>query len=126
MALALDDLVTWLGGLGLPGGPAVDANWMPDTPAVIVVVASAGGTVPILDGAFEKGNVHVRCRADSDQAAEAIALAIHKAIASTDGSFTMGTTYVMSLEPMGPPSFFARDQDNRTTYLLAATATTPT
>lgn len=116
MSLALSDLATYLGTTG--GFANVQLNRLQDAPVNAIAVASAGGTAPILDGAFESTHVHIRVRDDTDALAETTALAVHAFLSSHEGSFQMGTTYVLTCEPSsGPPQYFDRDVDNRTTYM---------
>ncbi len=116
MSLSLNDLETFLTVTG--GFTNVQLNRMQDTPDQAIAVSVAGGTSPILDGAFETTQVHVRVRDTTDQTAETLALAVHAFMGSHEGSFQMGTTYVLTIEPSsGPPQYFDRDVNNRTVYL---------
>lgn len=116
MSLALSDLQEYLTVTG--EFPNVQLNRLQDEPAEAIAVSSVGGTAPILDGAFESTTLHLRVRAETDAAAETTALAIHAFLSANQGSFQMGTTYVLSMSPVsGPPVYFDRDVDNRTTYM---------
>lgn len=116
MSLSLSDLQTWLTNTG--GFANVQLNRMQDEPADAVVVSVAGGSAPILDGAFESTHVHVRVRDTTDALAETLALSVHSFLSSHETSFQMGSTYVLTVEPAsGPPQYFDRDVDNRTTYM---------
>lgn len=123
MAITLDDLVAEVAGLSLPNSPSVFANWTPDTPDDTVTVIGAVAGNPVLDGAAEPGHVHVLTRATTDKEAEATALALHRYFAGPLGSFTMGTTRVMSVESLAPV-FLMRDVKERTTYIGVLTFTT--
>lgn len=116
MSLALADLQSWLTTTG--GFANVEINRMQEEPDAQIVVATVGGATPLLDGAFESAHVHVRVRAATDATAESDALAVHAFLSAHTGSFQMGSTYVMTIEPAsGPPQYFDRDVQNRTTYL---------
>jgi len=116
MSLSLSDLATYLTTTG--GFTNVQLNRMQDEPDQAIAVSAAGGAAPILDGAFESTHVHVRVRDTTDAEAETLALQVHAFLSSHEGSFQMGSTYVLSIEPAsGPPQYFDRDVDNRTTYM---------
>lgn len=116
MSLALADLQSYLTNTG--GFANVQINRLQDTPDSAIAVQIAGGTTPILDGAFEQTHVHVRIRDTTDETAETLASQFHQFMSGHEGSFTMGTTYVLTVEPAsGPPQYFDRDVDNRTTYM---------
>lgn len=114
MSLALSDLQAYLAS----SFSNVQLNRLQDTPDEAIAVSTAGGTSPILDGAFESTSVHLRVRALTDAAAETLALAVHAFLSAHEGSFQMGNTYVLSMSPnSGPPQYFERDVSNRTTYM---------
>lgn len=116
MSLSLTDLQTFLTETG--GFENVQINRLQDTPDEAIAVSVAGGTAPIFDGAFEATHVHVRIRSTTDAQAETLGLAIHAFLSGSEGSFQMGSTYVLALVPSsGPPQYFDRDVDNRTTYM---------
>ena len=116
MSLSLADLETWLTATGTFAN--VQLNRLQDEPDAAIAVSVAGGTAPILDGAFESTHVHIRVRDTTDALAEALALSVHAFLSSHETSFQMGTTYVLSVEPAsGPPQYFDRDVTNRTTYM---------
>ena len=116
MSLSLADLETWLTTTGAFAN--VQLNRLQDEPDAAIAVSVAGGTAPILDGAFESTHVHIRVRDTTDALAESLALAVHAFLSSHETSFQMGTTYVLSVEPAsGPPQYFDRDVTNRTTYM---------
>ncbi len=118
MSLSLSDLSTYLTTTG--GFTAVQLNRLQDEPDQAIAVSVAGGTSPILDGTFESTHIHFRVRAATDIAAEAQALEVHAFLSSHEGSFQMGSTYVLSVEPAsGPPQYFDRDVTNRTTYMAS-------
>ncbi len=117
MSLALDDFKTWLSA-GIAAAAPVDVNWLPDAPDEVVAVAklpSSGST--LFDGAFEVAHVQVRSRAATDAAAETLALEVHAFISGQEGSAAMGSSYVLSIAPVGPPAFFVRDASARTVYV---------
>lgn len=116
MSLALSDLQEYL----TTNGPFanVQLNRLQDAPDQAIAVSVAGGTSPILDGAFESTTIHIRMRSSTDVAAETLALAVHAFLSAHEGSFLMGSTYVLTMSPAsGPPVYFDRDVDNRTTYM---------
>ena len=116
MSLSLTDLQNYLTATG--GFPNVQINRLQDEPDSAIAVSVAGGTAPLLDGAFETATVHVRVRDTTDQLAEALALQLHQFISSHEGSVQMGSTYVLSFESTtGAPQYFDRDVTNRTTYM---------
>lgn len=116
MSLSLSDLATYLTTTG--EFEDVQLNRLQDKPDEAIAVTAVGGTAPILDGAFESTTLHVRIRSTTDAAAETLALALHAFLSAHEGSFTMGDTYVLSMSPAsGPPQYFDRDVDNRTTYM---------
>ena len=116
MSLALNDLYTYLTTTG--GFTNVQLNRLQEAPDAAIAVSVAGGTSPILNGSFESTSVHVRCRGANDQSAESLALQMHAFMSNHEGSFTMGSTYVLSVEPAsGAPQYFDRDVMNRTTYV---------
>lgn len=123
MSLSLADLQTYLQtdfitaeGLTAP----IQLNRLQDGPNQAIAISVAGGAAPILDGAFESTHVHCRVRDVTDTAAESLALKLHAFMSSHESSFTMGTTYVLGVEPSsGPPQYFDRDVDNRTTYMVS-------
>ena len=116
MSLSLADLQAYLTTTG--GFANVQINRLQDEPDSAVAISVAGGTAPILDGAFETVTVHVRIRDTTDQLAEALALQFHQFISAHEGSVQMGSTYVLSFEPTtGAPQYFDRDVTNRTTYM---------
>ena len=116
MSLSLGDLQTYLTATG--GFANVQLNRLQDEPDLAIAVSSAGGTSPVLDGAFEATTIHVRVRDTTDATAETLALSVHAFMSSHEGSFQMGTTYVLTIEPTsGPPQYFDRDVTNRTTYM---------
>lgn len=127
----LADLTSWIAaGLGTDGPPVslagVGANFLPDTPDEIVVVSSAGGSAPVIDGAFEPCLIHIRSRSTSDVDAEELAHSVHTLFTSLTGSFTMGSTYVLYAEPTrGRPAFFERDASLRTVYIGEYELTVP-
>ena len=124
MALPLSNLATWLTDQDVPG---VGIDWMPDSPDEVVVVSNAGGLPPTLDGAVECQHVQIRCRAGIDPDAEALALQVHRLITGLTGSFTMGSTRIVTAEAVtGPPAFFGRDADQRFGYAAVYAFTTPT
>lgn len=115
MSLSLNDVQSFLetADLGCP----VQLNWLPDKPDTIVVANTVGGTEPILDGAFEAQHVLIRIRSSSDADCETIAKAVHAFLSSAEGSFQMGSTYVMTLLPQGGvPTFAGRDDAERSLY----------
>jgi len=116
MSLALSDLQTYLTTDG--PFPNVQLNRLQDEPDQAIAVSVAGGSSPILDGAFESTTVHLRVRDTTDAGAETLALAVHAFLSAHEGSFQMGSTYVLSMSPAsGPPQYFDRDVNNRTTYM---------
>lgn len=116
MSLSLNDLATYLTTTG--GFTNVQLNWLADEPDQAIAVSGAGGSAPTIDGAFESTHIHVRVRDTTDAEAEALALSVHSFLSSHEGSFQMGTTYVLTVEPSsGPPQYFDRDVDRRTTYM---------
>jgi hypothetical protein len=116
MSLSLADLQTYLATTG--GFSNVQLNRLQDAPDEAIAVQVAGGSTPIMDGAFESTHVHVRIRSTTDIEAETLALAFHAFMSSHEVSFQMGSTYVLSLTPdSGPPQYFDRDVTNRTTYM---------
>ncbi len=116
MSLSLADLQTYMSTTG--GFANVQLNRLQDEPDAAIALAVAGGTAPILDGAFESTHVHVRVRDTTDALAEALALQVHAFLSGHEGSLTMGTTYVLTVEPSsGPPQYFDRDVLNRTIYM---------
>lgn len=118
MSLSLADLETYLTTTG--GFANVQLNRLQDEPDSAIAVSSAGGTTPILDGAFESTHVHCRVRGTTDASAETLALQLHAFMSSHEGSFQMGSTYVLSVVPAsGPPQYFDRDVTNRTTYMVS-------
>jgi len=118
MSLALADLATYLTTTGAFSN--VQLNRLQDTPDESIAVSVAGGTSPIMDGAFESTHVHVRIRNVDDSSAETLAKAFHAFMSAHENSFQMGTTYVLSIEPAsGPPQYFDRDVTNRTTYMAS-------
>lgn len=118
MSLSLGDLYTYLTATG--HFTNVQLNRLQDTPDQAIAIAVAGGTAPVLDGAFESTHVHVRVRDTTDATAETLALAFHAFMSGHEGSFLMGSTYVLSVEPSsGPPQYFDRDVNNRTTYMVS-------
>ena len=117
MSLALADLQTYLSVTG--GFANVQLNRLQDEPDQAIAVSVAGGSTPILDGAFEGTHVHIRVRDTTDAAAETLALQVHAFMSGSEGSFQMGSTYVLTIEPAtGPPEYFDRDVVNRTTYMV--------
>lgn len=124
MALPLDDVITWLAANGIEGA---QANWLPDSPDAVVVVAAGPGSPPTGDGAFESSLLHVRCRAKADSAAETLALSIHSLVCALDGSTQLGSTHVVSVESAaGPPMFLMRDDQQRSIYLASYRVKSPT
>jgi hypothetical protein len=116
MSLALADLQTWLADVG--EFTNVQLNRLQSEPDQAIAVAVAGGSSPILDGAFESTTIHVRVRETTDAEAETSALAVHAFLSAHEGSFEMGDTYVLTIVPSsGPPQYFDRDVENRTTYM---------
>ena len=116
MSLALSDLQTYLSTTG--GFSNVQLNRLQDEPDEAIAVSVAGGTPPVMDGAFESTTVHIRFRSLTDTAAETLALSVHSFLSAHEGSFQMGGTYVLSMSPSsGPPQYFDRDVTNRTTYM---------
>ena len=116
MSLALADLQEYL----TTGGPFanVQLNRLQDEPDQAIAVSVAGGSSPILDGAFEATTVHIRIRGTTDEAAETLALEVHAFLSAHQGSYQMGSTYVLTMSPAsGPPQYFDRDVNNRTTYM---------
>lgn len=117
MSLALADLQAYLSSNGFTN---VQLNRMQDEPAQAIAVSSAGGAEPVLDGAFESTHIHIRVRDVSDSLAETAALDLHAFMSSHEQSFQMGSTYVLTIVPSsGPPQYFDRDVDNRTTYMVS-------
>ncbi len=117
MSLALSDLQTYLSSNGFTN---VQLNRMQDEPAQAIAVSSAGGSEPVFDGAFESTHIHIRVRDVSDALAETTALNLHAFMSSHEQSFQIGTTYVLTIVPSsGPPQYFDRDVDNRTTYMIS-------
>lgn len=125
MALPLNDLVTWLTAEGVTA--TINVDWSTDAPDEVVVVTDAGGTTPILDGAFEAGSVRISSRSTTDTLAEALAVQIHKIITGIEASFAAGETYVLTVQSNGgPPRFVSKDVDSRSTYAGVYAFTTPT
>jgi len=121
MAVALDSVATWLTGKGISN---VLVNWMPDTPNAVVVLSASGGA-PVMDATFDNQYVHVRCRAATDEAAEALALSVHSLLKLV-GGITMGSTFVLqAMSATGPPAYLLRDVDQRTTYFASYSFVTP-
>jgi len=123
MSIPMADLQTWLNDQA--GVSGVLINWLPDSPDAVVVVSSAGGEPPMMEGAFEASHFLIRSRADTDAAAEAQAIVVHKAIAGTEGSFTAGSTYVLVAKTFAPPRFLGKDVDQRTIYGTTYSFTCP-
>ncbi len=117
MSLSLADLQTYLTTTG--GFANVQLNRLQDEPDDAIAVSTAGGSAPIINGAFESTHVHVRVRSATDSQAETLALSVHSFMSSHEQSFQMGSTYVLGVTPSsGPPQYFDRDVTNRTTYAV--------
>lgn len=113
--LAMADLAAYVQTFVV--GTPVFINRIPDAPDQMVMVAIVhGGRGFLVDGAFQEVVVHTRCRADSDEEAETLALAIDAGLMNIVPA-QMGATYVRNAYPAGgPPCYFERDVENRTTY----------
>jgi len=123
--LLLSDLETFVAGLGL--GAPVNLNRLPDTPDSIIVASTAPGGAVLYDGAFEVVHVQYRIRGgpNDDAAAETLALALHQALVAHESSFQMGSTYVLSIQPLSSPTYAGRDVDLRTVYVSTYQFTVP-
>ncbi len=121
MSLSLTDVANYLESqFVVPNNltVAIQVNRLQDTPDAAISFTTAGGGLPIMDGAFETCHVRFRVRDTNDALAETLALSLHEFWSGHEGSFAMGSTYVMSVMPSsGPPQYFDRDVDNRTTYM---------
>ncbi len=120
--LSTSDLESWSAGLVLSvpalSGFVACVNRMQDAPAEMVCVGvGRGGRGLRADGVFQDAMVWVHCRAAADSAAEAASIAVDELLVTAQGPFTVGSTYVAAVQPVGgPPSYLERDVNNWTTY----------
>lgn len=124
MAVALDDFQAFIAG-GVAGS-VVNINRQPDAPDACVTIMATGGLPQTFEGAFEGQHFMIRSRDVTDEAAEALAKAVHEFLSANQSSQQIGSSYVLCLEPQAPPSYFSRDVDNRTTYSATYLVTSAT
>lgn len=121
MSLQLADLQSYIqtafpeATVGINRLPEANAN----TPDEMIVLVGNGGGATLFDGAFEEAFVMIRTRGnpDDDITAETMGLQVHRLLGLPVGSFQMGGTYVLFIQPVsGPHAYAGQDVSLRSVY----------
>ena len=116
---AASDLATYVAGLALAAGYQLKVNYLPDTPAFIIVFYDSGGekTQKAMGGssATRISRLQATIRHENAQTASNTAEALHDALDGLTDETIGGTLYQL-IETLSRPFILDRDSKERTLF----------